>query len=133
MADPVNRGVYYFGRVCLAVLFLPAGIAKFLGPQPFLIHMAAHGVPGELLPVVAAFETLAALALLTGFMLRPMAALAAIFCLSTACIFHLNFADHVERTMFLKDIAIAGGLFAVFCYRPVSRYMEDDVNYANAD
>jgi putative oxidoreductase len=133
MVDAVNRGIFYFGRVGIAVLFLPAGIAKFLGPQPFLIHMAAHGVPGELLPVVAAFETLAALALLTGIMLRPMAALAAAFCLLTAFVFHFDFADHVERTMFLKDIAIAGGLFAVFCYRPVSRYMEDDVNYAHGD
>ena len=39
--------------------------------------------------------SLAALALLTGFMLRPMAALVAIFCLLTAVVFHLNFADHV--------------------------------------
>lgn len=133
MADSLNRRIYYVGRVCLAVLFLPAGIAKFLGPQPFLIHMAAHGVPGELLPFVGAFEILAALALLTGFMLRPMAALAATFCLLTAVVFHLDFADHVERTMFLKDLAIAGGLFAVFSYRPISPYMEDDVNHARAD
>ena len=133
MADSVNRRTYYVGRVCLAALFLPAGIAKFLGPQPFLIHMAAHGVPGLLLPGVGAFEILVALALLTGLMLRPMAALAASFCLLTAVVFHLDFADHVERTMFFKDLAIAGGLLAVFSYRPVSPYMEDDVNYVHAD
>jgi putative oxidoreductase len=125
--------IYYVGRVCLAALFLPAGIVKFVGPQPFLIHMAAHGVPGELLPVVGAFEILAALALLTGFMLRPMAALAATFCLLTAIVFHADLADHVERTMFFKDLAIAGGLFAVFSHRPVSPYMEDGVNYTHAD
>lgn len=125
--------IYYFGRVCLAALFLPAGIIKFLGPQPFLTHMAAHGVPGELLPVVAAFEILAALALLTGIVLRPMAALAATFCLLTAVIFHMDLANHAERTMFFKDLAIAGGLFAVFSYRrPVSPYMEDGVNYTDA-
>jgi putative oxidoreductase len=129
----MNRMFYYVGRVCLAALFLPAGIAKWLEPQPFLMHMAAHGVPGKLLPVVGAFEILAALALLTGFMLRPMAALAATFCLLTAVVFHLDFADHVERTMFLKDLAIAGGLFAMFSYRPASPYLEDDVNSAHAD
>jgi putative oxidoreductase len=129
----MNRRIYYVGRVCLAALFLPAGIVKFLGPQPFLIHMAAHGVPGALLPVVGAFEILAALALLTGFVLRPIAALAGIFCLLTAVVFHLDFADHVERSMFFKDLAIAGGLFAVFSYRPASPYMEDGVNYAHAD
>jgi putative oxidoreductase len=129
----MNRRIYYVGRVCLAALFLPAGIAKLLGPQPFLIHMAAHGVPGELLPVVGAFEILAALALLTGCMLRPIAALAATFCLLTAVVFHLDFADHVERTMFFKDLAIAGGPLAAFSYRPVSPYMEDGVNYTHAD
>jgi putative oxidoreductase len=129
----MNRMIYCVGRVCLAALFLPAGIVKFLGPQPFLTHMAAHGVPGALLPVVGTFEILAALALLTGFMLRPMAALAAIFCLMTAVVFHLDFADHVERTMFFKDIAIAGGLFVVCSWHAVSPYIEDGVNYSLAD
>ena len=133
MADSMNQTIYYVARVCVAALFLPAGIVKFAGPQPFLIHMAAHGVPGELLPVVGAFEILAALALLTGFMLRPMAALAAMFCLMTAVVFHLDFADHVERTMLFKDIAIAGGLFAVCSWRAVSPYMEDGVDYPLAD
>ena len=133
MAESVNLKIYYVGRVFLAALFLPAGIAKFFRPEPFLMHMAAHGVPGGLLPVVGAFEILAALALLTGFMLRPMTALAAIFCLLTAVVFHLDFADHVERTMFFKDLAIAGGLFAMFSYRRVWPYMGDDVNYAHAD
>ena len=133
MADPMDRIIYYVGRACLAALFLPAGIAKFSAPQPFLLHMAVHGVSGALLPVVAAFESVVALALLTGFLLRPMAALAAIFCLMTAVIFHLDFADHVERAMFFKDIAIAGGLFAVCSYRGVSPYLEDGMSYALAD
>ena len=30
---------------------------------------------------------------------------------ATALLFHLGWTDHVERTMFFKDIAVAGGLF----------------------
>jgi uncharacterized membrane protein YphA (DoxX/SURF4 family) len=32
------------------------------------------------------------------------------FCLATAVLFHLDFADHIERSMFFKDLALAGGL-----------------------
>jgi hypothetical protein len=31
-------------------------------------------------------------------------------CLATAVLFRLDFADHVERSMFFKDLALAGGL-----------------------
>jgi hypothetical protein len=51
----------------------------------------------------------------------------------TTVVFHLDFADHVERTMLFKDIAIAGGLFAVCSWRAVSPYMEDGVDYPLAD
>ena len=40
------------GRALLAMLFILAGLAKILGPQPFLQHMAQYNVPGVLLPAV---------------------------------------------------------------------------------
>ena len=105
------------GRTLVALLFVLAGIGKVLGPQPFLAHMAAHGVPGLLLPAVVALEILGGLAVLTGVLLRPAATALACFSLATALVFHLDWADHVERTMFFKDIAIAGGLFALAAAR----------------
>jgi putative oxidoreductase len=101
------------GRALIALLFILAGIGKIIGPEPFLAHMAAHGVPGLLLPVVIALEVLGGLAVLTGVLLRPAATALACFSMATAIVFHLDWADHVERTMFFKDIAIAGGLFAL--------------------
>jgi len=47
------------------------------------------------------------------------------FCVATAAIFHLNFADHAERTLFLKDLAIAGGLFALATSWPIGCYLDD--------
>ena len=40
------------------------------------------------------------------------------FCVSTAFLFHLNFADHAERSLFLKDLAIAGGLLILGGLKP---------------
>jgi putative oxidoreductase len=101
------------GRVLVAALFILAGIAKIIGPQPFLDHMAAHHIPGVLLPAVIALELGAGLALLAGWQLPFAAAALALFCLATAFGFHLDFADKAERTLFFKDLAIAGALMVI--------------------
>ena len=101
------------GRVLLAALFILAGIAKITGPQPFLDHMAAHHIPGVLLPAVIALELGAGLALLLGWQLSFAAGALALFCLATAFGFHLDFADKAERTLFFKDLAIAGSLMVI--------------------
>jgi hypothetical protein len=38
---------------------------------------------------------------------------------ATALKFHLNLADHLERALFLKDLAIAGGLFVPSVTKPI--------------
>jgi putative oxidoreductase len=89
------------GRTLLALLFILAGAAKIAGPQPFLDHMAAHHIPGVLLPLVI------------GWQLPFAAGALALFCIATAIGFHLNLADKAERTLFVKDLAIAGALMVI--------------------
>ena len=101
------------GRALVALLFILAGLAKVLGPQPFLEHMAAFGVPSVLLPAVIVLEIGAGVAVLIGWRLREAAAILAGFSLLTAVIFPRDFADKTERTLFFKDLAIAGGLLAM--------------------
>ena len=115
----------FLGRALIALLFVPAGIVKFVDPAPFLEHMAAHGVPGNLLPLVGLLEVAAGLSILTGLFARHFAIALGLFCVATAAIFHLNFADHAERTLFLKDLAIAGGLFVLATSWPIGRYLDD--------
>jgi putative oxidoreductase len=107
---PARAGVLLAGRGLIALLFILAGGAKVAGPAPFLAHMAQHGVPGMLLYAVAALEIGAGTAVLLGWRLRWSAGALALFCVATALVFHLNLADHAERTSFFKDLAIAGGL-----------------------
>jgi putative oxidoreductase len=101
------------GRTLLALLFILAGAAKIAGPQPFLDHMAAHHIPGVLLPLVIALELGAGLALLLGWQLSFTAGALALFCMATAFGFHLDLADKAERTLFVKDLAIAGALMVI--------------------
>ena len=101
------------GRALLALLFILAGLAKALGPQPFLQHMAAFGIPSFLLPAVIVLEVGAGVALLVGWRLREAAGALGAFCLLTALVFHHDLGDKAERTLFFKDLALAGGLLAI--------------------
>jgi putative oxidoreductase len=99
--------VTLIGRTLLALLFILAGAAKIAGPQPFLDHMAAHHIPGVLLPLSAG------VAVLIGWQLPFAAGALALFCIATAIGFHLDLANKVERTLFVKDLAIAGALMVI--------------------
>lgn len=101
------------GRTLLALLFILAGAAKIAGPQPFLDHMAAHHIPGVLLPLVILLELGAGVALMMGWKLPYAAGALALFCVATAIVFHLDLADKAERTLFVKDLAIAGALMVI--------------------
>ncbi len=101
------------GRSLLALLFILAGAAKVAGPQPFLDHMAAHHMPGVLLPLVILLELGAGTALLLGWRLPFAAGALALFCFATAFVFHLDLTDKAERTLFVKDLAIAGALMVI--------------------
>jgi putative oxidoreductase len=73
--------------------------------------------PG-ILPVVIAFEVLSATALIVGWKTRLTAFLLAGFTLLSGVIFHSNFADQTQFVMFLKNIAITGGLLLLVANGP---------------
>jgi|1186.fasta_scaffold156252_2 putative oxidoreductase len=105
--------VMFLGRTLLASLFILAGVAKIVGPQPFMDHMDAHHIPGVLLPIVVALELGAGAALLIGWQLPFAAGALAVFSLATAFFFHLDLVDKAERTLFIKDVAISGALMVI--------------------
>jgi putative oxidoreductase len=100
------------GRAMLAGLFILAGVAKLLGPAPFLAHMDQFSVPRLVLPAVIALEIGAGVALLLGWRTPITAGLLSAFCVATAVVFHHHLGDRVERTQFFKDLALAGALAA---------------------
>ena len=83
------------------------------GPQPFLDHMTAHHIPGILLPLVILLELGAGTALMVGWKLPYAAGALALFCVAAALVFQLDLADKAERTLFIKDLAIAGALMVI--------------------
>jgi putative oxidoreductase len=125
LADLLPQGSAEFaGRAMLALIFVLAGYSKLGNYDGNLAYMASVGVPGFLLPPVIALELLGGIALIVGFQVRLIALLLAIFCVSSAVLFHFELADQMQFIMFFKNIAIAGGLLLLSLQAPGPRTLD---------
>ena len=104
------------GRILLALIFVTAGYSKIGGYDGTLQYMAAYGLPGFLLPLVILAELGGGLALVAGFLTRTAAAGLAVVSVVSAMIFHSDFNDQMQGILFMKNIAMAGGLLYVVAY-----------------
>ena len=106
------------GRALLGLMFVSAGLQKigaYAGTQGYMESM---GVPGGLLPLVIALEIGAGLAVMLGIAARVSAFALAGFTLIAAGVFHANFADQMQSILFMKNVAIAGGLLMLTVHGP---------------
>ena len=106
------------GRVFIAMIFIMAGLNKIGGYAATQGYMESVGVPGMLLPLVIILEVLGGLAVLAGWQTRLAAFALAGFSLISALLFHANFGDQMQMIMFMKNIAIAGGLLFLVANGP---------------
>jgi putative oxidoreductase len=98
------------GRIMLALIFILAGVGKITDPHGTVGYMQSVDLPAILLWPSIALELLGGLAIATGFKVRYSAFALAGFCVLSAILFHKNFADQMQMYMFMKNIAMAGGL-----------------------
>ena len=101
------------GRLLLAWIFLHEGMALALNFDAAVIAMAKLGVFELLVVAVIALQLGAGLSIALGLLTRLGALSLGLFCLSTALMFHNDFANHNEILHFEKDLAIAGGMFVL--------------------
>ena len=101
------------GRLLLAFIFLHEGITLATHFDNTVKAMSATGISAPLVVAVIALQLCAGLSVSLGVLPRIGAALLGLFCLSTAMLFHTNFANQNELLHFEKDLAIAGGMFVV--------------------
>lgn len=114
------------GRILLATIFIYSGYGKITGFEATAGYMAAYGMPWvELLLVGAiALELGGGLSILTGYKARLGAAALVLFTIPATFIFHAfwSVADpgqaYVEQLMFLKNLAIIGGLLVLMTFGP---------------
>lgn len=117
--------VSLLGRILLSAIFILAGVQKITGYEGTLGYMQSFGMPGVLLPLVIFAELGGGLAILLGVLSRWAALGLAIFCLVSAGIFHSNFADQIQMVLFLKNLAMAGGLLLLYANGPGAYAVRD--------
>ena len=106
----LNAGTQLTGRVLISAIFIMAGISKINGYAGTQGYMESMGVPGALLPLVILLEIGGGLAVLVGWQTRIAAFLLAGFTVLSASIFHANLGDQMQFILFMKNLAMAGGL-----------------------
>ena len=122
--------VEVFGRIFISALFLVEAVRKFFNPDMSMIYMSDHGVPEFLFYPSIAFEIIIPLLLIVGYKTRIAASLLAVFVLTVTLIFHSHHIidDGMQLTIFLKNLAIIGGLLLIISNKPqicsVDYYLE---------
>jgi putative oxidoreductase len=109
------------GRILIAIMYIPAGFSKIGGFAGTSGYIASKGLP---LPTVLAFgaaavEVIGGIALAVGLQTRVAALVLAAFTVIATFIFHNYWAlpadqQMVQQLMFMKNLAITGGLLFVF-------------------
>ena len=109
-AGGVEQTCILLARGLLGLFFIFFALDKLAAYSDTAIYMSAFGVAGILLPGVILIELLAGTALLVGWQTRKAAVSLAGFTILAALIFHSDFTEPVQTILFMKNMAIAGGL-----------------------
>jgi putative oxidoreductase len=115
------------GRLLLALMFLLAGLSKLGGLEGTAGYIASKGLPMAQVLAIAtvALELVAAVMLIVGWQARWAALALAVFTLLASVLFHNYWAmpadqQMMQQLMFMKNLAITGGLLVLFAFGPGS-------------
>ena len=106
----------FVGRVLIGVPFMISGLSKIMG-----YHVTIAFIRSSTLPLPAPLAYIGAIAvevgcgllIIVGYQTRIVAAIFALFCLTTAVFFHAHFSDPNQIFHFIKNLVMAGGLVQI--------------------
>ena len=97
-------------RILLSSIFLAAGIIKIIAYPKAAAYMELSGVADWLLPIVIVSELALPIMIMIGWHTRFAAVALGLFTVLTALLFHVDFNEQLQVMMFMKNVAMAGGL-----------------------
>ena len=119
-ATSTQEAVALGARLLLAAIFLIAGLGKLAAIEGTAGYIASVGLPfaTALTYATIALEVVGAALLIAGYKTRAAAIALGLFSILAGVIFHADLADQMQFTSFLKNLAIAGGMFQLAAYGP---------------
>jgi putative oxidoreductase len=112
--------VLFAARIFLSVIFLIAAFGKLMNPLGIKAYMTSAGMFAVDFFYICAVLLLVAggLSVLLGCRTDLGAVLLMLFLIPTTLIFHLDFSDANQIIQLQKNVAILGGLFAIYVAGP---------------
>ena len=101
------------GRIFISSVFLLSGYNKIFSYENTVTWMEGYGVPGFLLWPTIVLEIVLPIFIIIGYKTQLSAILLAIFSITTAIIFHLDFSNQMQIIAFLKNLGLAGGFMFI--------------------
>jgi putative oxidoreductase len=107
-------------RLLLAAIFLIMGLGKLAAAEGTIGYIAGVGLPfpEAVYYATVALEVIGAGLLIAGYRTRTAATALGLFSILAGAIFHADFADQMQLASFLKNLAIAGGMFQLAAFGP---------------
>jgi len=127
------------GRILIALLFIPSGLAKLVGFSGTMAYVASVGLPPAFGAAIAVIvEVVLAAAMLVGWQARWAALIMALFTIGAALFFHNFWAAPPDQQLmqninFFKNLAIAGGLLFVYAFGPGAYSLDARSGRAHGD
>jgi len=111
-ASGTGAAVVAVARLLLSILFLVAGFGKLtaIGATAGWFGSLGFPAPTVVAVLVGLLEFFGGLAILLGFKARIAALALAAFTVAATLVAHTDLADQVQQLMFMKNLAITGGL-----------------------
>ena len=100
-------------RIFISSIFLLSGYNKIFNYSGTISWMEGFGVPGFLLAPAIILEIILPILIIVGYKTQLAATLLAIFSITTAVIFHLDFGDQMQTIQLLKNFGLAGGFLFI--------------------
>ena len=106
------------GRIFISLIFLLSGYNKIFNYGDTVAWMEGFGIPGFLLWPAIILEIILPVLIIIGYRTQISAILLAIFCITTALIFHFDFDNQMQIIAFLKNLGLAGGFLIIAAHGP---------------
>ena len=114
----IDNYLSLLARIGLSAIFIWSGSNKIINPAATMENMSAHGMPltSFFLVGAIALEILGGLSVLLGIKVKWGAIMLIIFLIPATLIFHHDLSTELEQAMFLKNMAMLGGLLMLIQY-----------------
>ena len=109
----MNNAIDFLSRILISLIFLTSAYNKIMDLDGSINWMESFGVPGLLIYPAIIVEIILPVLIIIGYQARVAAGLLALFCLSTAFIFHFDLSNQTQLISFLKNIGLAGGFLFI--------------------